>query len=144
MLLDQLSDSVNDTEKRKQTLLVAIILLRFVRSDGQSKMLELLHMSEILRKDFSLSQSELEDVFKHAKQGDENGASTTEILAKVREQWSLRSRSKLLEYLWVLAFADDKIDDKEAAFIESIGAELGLSRLDQARSQEKAEEHLGL
>jgi uncharacterized tellurite resistance protein B-like protein len=144
MLLDQLSESANDTEKRKQTLLVAIILLRFVRSDGQSKMLELLHMSEILRKDFSLSQSELEEVFKHAKQGDENGVSTAEILAKVREQWSLRSRSKLLEYLWVLAFADDKIDDKEAEFIETLGAELGLSRLDQARSQEKAEAHLGL
>ncbi len=138
------STILDQSSQRKNTLKIAIILFRFVRSDGEAKMLELMHMSEILRKDFSLTQGELEEVFKLADRIDKKGESTEDILVAVRDQWSAQDRAKLLEYLWIIAFADDKIDAKETGLIETIASQLGLSRMDQARSQEKAETHLGL
>ena len=46
--------------------LTAILLFKMVRADGTAEMLELLHMSELLRKQFSLNQTELERLFRDA------------------------------------------------------------------------------
>lgn len=138
------SESFDKVDNKKQSVIAAMLLFRFIRSDGTAKMIELLHMSEILRKDFTLSQDELEEVFRLANDPDLQGNSNEDILTLVRENWSYQSRKTLLKYLWILAFADDKIDDNEIRVIKEVAERFEISNIDQSRSQQRAEEHLGL
>lgn len=125
-------------------LSVAVLLFRLVRSDGKAEILELLSMSELLRKEFSLSQESLEKVFAFANEKQTKLASTEVIVCDVCKDLSRVHRIELLEYLWRLAFSDDCIDDAEVTLIENIASLLELSELEQAIAQENAENHLGL
>jgi len=134
----------SDRENRVEQVTVAVILFRLVRCDGQTKMLELMHMSELLRKEFDLSQDELERVFALADDQESKNKQTNELVSQVCNGLNSQCRIKLLEYLWILAFADDKIHQAEIALINDIAEQLQLTKLEQATAQENAEEHLGL
>jgi len=133
-----------DSMLTKQRLMVAMLLFRFVRSDGRAKMIELIHMSELLRKDFSLTQTELERLFEVVDRVGSDATSTDQLLNEASADLDSRDRIKLLEYLWVLAYADDIIDGAEAEQIKLLAGKLKLTLVQQAQAQENAENHLGL
>ena len=134
--------SNNNAEQSTSQLSIAVILFRLIRSDGQAKMLELVHMSELLRKEFSLNQSELEAVFEFASNAQSNDIDA--LLKDLSDDLPQRQRVKLLEYLWRLAFTDDHIDDSEIELINNVAEQLDLSELEKVTAQENAEKHLGL
>ena len=145
MRLTKLFKSEQSNDKAEQSTLqlsVAVILFRLIRSDGQAKMLELVHMSELLRKEFSLNQSELEAVFELASNAQSNDIDA--LLKELSEDLPQKERIKLLEYLWRLAFTDDRIDDSEVELINKAAKQLGLSEIEKVTAQENAEKHLGL
>lgn len=144
MPLKTLFKSEKGSNEKTEQLTVAVILFRLVRSDGEAKMLELVHMSELLRKEFSLTQEELESVFKLADEHESKTAQTTQFVGEICHEMSDQKRMKLLEYLWILAFADDQIEEQEVSLIKSVAQQLKLSELEQATAQENAEKHLGL
>ena len=136
--------SSDDSSLSAVKLCVAVLLLRLVRSDGKAEMLELVSMSELLRKEFSLSQEALEKIFALANEKEIKSANTETIVCDVCKELDGVHRVELLEYLWRLAFADDKIDDAEVSLIQGIASQLELSELEQVTAQENAENHLGL
>ena len=145
MRLTKLFKSEQGNDKAEQSTLqlsVAVILFRLIRSDGQAKMLELVHMSELLRKEFSLNQSELEAVFELASNAQSNDIDA--LLKELSEDLPQKERIKLLEYLWRLAFTDDCIDDSEVELINKTAKQLGLTEIEKVTAQENAEKHLGL
>ena len=145
MPLTKFFKSEKDNDNAGQSMLqlsTAVILFRLIRSDGQAKMLELVHMSELLRKEFSLNQSELEAVFEFASNAQSNDIDA--LLKELSEDLPQRQRIKLLEYLWRLAFTDDLIDDSEIELINKVAKQLSLSELEKVTAQENAEKHLGL
>ena len=147
MSLSKLINTVASSDKRGLLaikLYVAVLLFRLIRSDGNSKMLELVSMSELLRKEFSLSQDSLEEIFALANEKQLELAKTSVITADVCKGLSKADRVELLEYLWRLAFSDGCTDKAEVALIEDVALQLELTGLEQATAQENAEMHLGL
>ena len=134
--------SNNSAEQSTLQLSIAVILFRLIRSDGQAKMLELVHMSELLRKEFSLNQSELESVFEFASNAQNNDFDA--LLKELNKDLPQRQRIKLLEYLWRLAFTDDLIDDSEIELVNKVAKQLDLTEVEKVTAQENAEKHLGL
>jgi len=132
------------SNEKSSQVAIAVLLFRLVRSDGQAKMLELVHMSELLRKEFSLTQQELEQVFKKANDEESKGVSSSEFVSAACENLSTQERVKLVEFLWILAFSDDQIEKQEVTLIRSVAQQLKLTELEQATAQESAEKHLGL
>lgn len=143
MPLKNIFNADNEHDEKKDQLAIAILLFRLIRSDGQSKMVELIHMSEMLRRDFNLSQEELEVVFKQASNEESNVSNTSDFTKQACANLSKQKRIKLLEYLWVLVFADGNIEDQEIAMVRDTAKELQLSDYDQATAEEKAEKYLG-
>lgn len=139
-----LISGADDSEQKPHQLAVAVLLFHLVRCDGNAKMLELMHMSELLRKEFELTQQELEVIFRLADEQESNGIDINEFTRELCNKLSNHSRMKLLEYLWILAFSDDLIEEQEASLIKNVAQQLGLSGREQATAQENAEEHLGL
>ena len=131
-----------NNKKLDKRVKLAVLLFKMVRSDGSSKMLELLHMSEILRREFSLDQKQLEELFEEADAVDQT--TTDVILESIGSDWKNSEKKKVVEYMWVLAFADNQICEKERHTIQHIAEALGLSLAERARCQERAESHLNL
>ena len=144
MPLKKIFKSDESSNRKTEQVTVAVMLFRLVRSDGEAKMLELVHMSELLRKEFSLTQEELEAVFKLANEEESQLTDTMQFVEEICQEMNDQKRIKLLEYLWILAFADDKIEESEVSLIKSVAQKLQLSELEQASAQENAEKHLGL
>ena len=147
MPIRQIFQSINKSnadQLNTHHLTVAVVLFRLVRSDGHAKMLELVHMSELLRKEFSLSQQELEMVFKLANEEEAKGVETEQFIQEICDGLSTQKRIKLIEYLWILAFADNQIEKSEVDLIRRVSKQLELSELEQVTAQENAEKHLGL
>ena len=120
------------------------MLFRLVRSDGKAQMLELVHMSELIRNEFSLDQDQLEEIFKIADEQESKGIETDELAKEINESLSQTKRIKVLEYLWRLAFSDNHINDAESQLIDNIGDHFGLSEVEKVTAQQNAETHLGL
>ena len=144
MTLKKIFKSTSGANAKANQVAVAVLLFRLVRSDGKAKMLELVHMSELLRKEFSLTQEELELVFKQADDEESKSINSNEFIPEACKSLSVAKRVQLLEFLWILAFADDQIEKQEVSVIQKVAQQLSLSELEQATAQENAEKHLGL
>ncbi|MFT5571103.1 MAG: putative tellurite resistance protein B-like protein [Cryomorphaceae bacterium] len=66
------------------------------------------------------------------------------LTQEIRQNCSNSKRIKMLEYLWVLAFVDDRIDKKEAELVNQVAQRLFLNEAEIARAQENAENTLGI
>ena len=132
------------SDSEAHQIAIAVLLFRLVRSDGNTKMLELMHMSELLRKEFSLTQQELELVFKKASIQESKGINLDEFMREACDNLNNQKRIKMVEFLWILAFSDDQIEKQEVSLIRNIAQQLKLTELEQATAQENAEKHLGL
>jgi len=147
MPIKKIFKSNNDStlnEKKINHVTVAVLLFKLIRTDGKAKMLELVHMSELLRKEFGLAQAELEMVFKVADDQESKEMDIDSFIAKECQGLGQQAKIRLLEHLWVLAFADDKIEEREVSLIKKVAQRLELSEIEQVTAQENAEKHLGL
>ena len=132
------------SDSEAHQIAIAVLLFRLVRSDGSAKMLELVHMSELLRKEFSLTQQELELVFKKASAQESKGVNLDQFMREACDNLNNQKRTKMVEFLWILAFSDDQIEKQEVSLIRNVAQQLKLTEFEQATAQENAEKHLGL
>jgi uncharacterized tellurite resistance protein B-like protein len=56
------------------------------------------------------------------------------LTQEIRQNCSNSKRIKMLEYLWVLAFVDDRIDKKEAELVNQVAQRLFLNEAEIARA----------
>lgn len=134
----------SEKEERQNQIAVAALLFQMVRVDGQTDAQELKHMRQLLTQEFKLSESEVVDVFGLANDVLKEKKSLEELTESIREDWGNSRRIRLVEFLWVLAYADDKIDNKEKKLVHQVADLLTLTEYEQAQAQENAELRLGL
>lgn len=134
----------SEKEERQTQIAVATLLFQMVRVDGQTDAQELKHMRELLTNEFKLSESEVIDVFSLANDALKENKSLEDLTESIRGNWGNARRIRLLEFLWVLAYADNKIDNKEKEMVNQVANLLTLTEFEQAQAQENAELRLGL
>lgn len=135
-----------DQEPSEQDLKLAAATLMFevVRSDGRIDQVELIYMGEILRREFKLSETELEELFQLAKDTANAATSLQGFTRDICENWGNAKRVKLLEYLWMLALADDQIDPHERHLVRKVAGLLYLNEAQIQQSREQAKLSLGM
>ena len=131
----------DDTELKQAA---ALLMYKMVHSDGVADPMELLHYKETLRKEFNLSQEKLDELLNFVTESDVSKVSLEELTTEIRNYCGNAKRVKMLEYLWILAFADDRIDKKEAEIVNQVAQQLYLSDVEMTRAQENAENVLGM
>lgn len=134
--------SGTDDSELKQA--ATLLLYKMVCSDGVADKMELIHLKEILRKEFKLDQGELDQLTEFATQTDFTAISISDLAEEIRNHCGNAKRIKILEYLWILAFVDDRIDPKESEFVTQVAQLLYLNDAEMARAQENAETVLGI
>ena len=130
-----------DTELQQAA---AVHLYKMAKTDGVADKTELIHLQEMLRKEFKLQQAELNELTQYATQTDVSSQPIEVLTQEICRNFGNSKRIKMLEYLWVLAFADDRIDKREAELVNQVAQLLFLSEGEIARAQENAENALGI
>lgn len=149
-MLKSLKKLVKKTANNKESnelelkLAAATLMFEVIRSDGRIDKVELIYMEEILRREFKLNEDELEELFKQAKETAHEATSLQGFTREICESWGNGKRAKLLEYLWMLALADDRIDPHERHLVRKVAGLLYLNESQIIQSRELAKRQLGI
>jgi uncharacterized tellurite resistance protein B-like protein len=125
-------------------LAAATLMFEVVRSDGNIDDVELMHMGEILSREFDLNQQELDELFELAKDTANEAISLQGFTRDICDNWDNPKRIKLLKYLWMLALADERIDPYERHLVRKVAGLLYLNDAEVAQSREQAKLQLGI
>ena len=98
----------------------------------------------MLKSEFELDDKSVARVIENAEASENRVKDLPALAEEVRNNWGNARRVQLLEYLWVMAYADDRIDPKEMAMINKLGELLYLTESEKDRAQSAAEARVGL
>lgn len=138
-----------DNQKREPTeqelkLAAATLMFEVIRSDGRIDQVELIYMGDILRREFKLDEDELEELFKLAKENAHEATSLQGFTRNICDNWGKSKREKLLEYLWLLALADEQVDPHERHLVRKVAGLLHLNENQIQKSRQAAKLQLGI
>jgi uncharacterized tellurite resistance protein B-like protein len=123
-------------------LAAATLMFEVIRSDGTIDQIELVSMGKILSREFNLNQQELDELFTLAEDSANQAISLQGFTRDICDNWGNTKRMKLLEYLWMLALADERIDPHERHLVRKVGGLLYLNDSEVAQSREQARQKL--
>ena len=140
----QAADNKKEPNDDDLKLAAATLMFEVISSDGRIDKVELIYMDEILRREFKLDEKDLAELFKVAKDSSYNATSLQGFTRQICDNWGNSKRMKLLEYLWVLALADERIDPHERHLVRKVAGLLYLNEAQIMQSRENAKRQLGL
>jgi uncharacterized tellurite resistance protein B-like protein len=131
--------------ERERALRVAAAALMFeiVRADAEVRDEELTVMRTSLQGAFGLSREETEDLVRVAEQQSRSAASLYEFTALVDAGLDAEQKKRVVELLWLVAFADGTKDALEEHLIRKIAGLLHVSHPDFIDAKLKARDSLG-
>lgn len=125
-------------------LATARLMLEVIRADGYVGKIELITMSEVLRREFDLKQTDLNDLFETISKSRPDEGGLHKITRTICETWGNAKRMRLLENLWIIALADQHIDQDENTLVRKLASQLCLNEMQIFRSQENAKLKMGI
>lgn len=142
-LFNKSADKREPTEQELK-LAAATLMFEVIRSDGRIDQVELIYMGDILRREFQLDDDELDELFKLAKENANEATSLHGFTRDICDTWGKSKREKLLEYLWMLALADDQVDPHERHLVRKVAGLLYLNENQIQKSRQAAKQQLGI
>lgn len=125
-------------------LATAQLMLEVIKADGRIDRVELLTMTELLRRQFKLKQVDLNELFATISKSRPNEDGLQEITRTICQTWGNAKRMKLLENLWIVALADQIIDQDENTLVRKLAGLLCLNEMQIFQTQESAKLQMGI
>lgn len=125
-------------------LAAATLMFEMVRSDGKVDQLEIVAMGEILRQQFNFSTEDIEAMIKLAQHTSDHSVSLQGFTSSICGKWGNAKRVKLLEHLWVIALADQRVDAHERHLMRKVAGLLYMTEMQIVLAKENAMATLGL
>lgn len=124
--------------ERQRHIAVAALLIEVatIDSDFDSNEFELLF--DILRQQYELTQSELDEISALARQEREDATSLYQFTQLVNQHFSAGEKFELLRSMWSIAYADDNIDKYEEYIIRKVADLIHVSHSDFIRAKRDA------
>ena len=117
---------------------VAVLLFEVSRADDNISGIEKARIAEALANSFDMSAGELEALLSEAEHEVEQSTSLFPFTRLVNEQFSHAEKKTLIEHLWRVSFADEKLDRYEEQIIRRIADLLYLPAVDVMHARDKA------
>jgi len=104
----------------------AVLLCEVMRADGVFTESEQDTLTDILVKQFNLSNDEVSTVLEQAFELSENASDFYQFTSKLNQHYSLDDRIKIVSFLWQVAYADGDLANIEEHIIRKIADLLHL------------------
>jgi uncharacterized tellurite resistance protein B-like protein len=124
-------------------LATAALLFEVVRADGTVDEAERTIMRAAVRSTFDLPEAELEELVRSAESASKDAVSLYEFTQVLQGALSADEKKRIVELLWLVAFADAKKDALEEHMIRKVAGLLGVSHPDFIDAKIRAREQGG-
>ncbi|MDN4503689.1 TerB family tellurite resistance protein [Alteromonadaceae bacterium BrNp21-10] len=117
----------------------AVLYVELLRADHVIDEAELTTLAEVLTSQFALSAQEVADLVDDARQRAEESADIVQYTRIINDQCDASQKGQLIENLWRLAYADNRLDGHEEYFIRKVADLIYVSHSDFIRSKLKVQ-----
>ena len=132
----------NATEDATHSLELAsaALLLEISRADHEVSHLELDEIAAAMRRVFDLSEGELRELMTAANSAVADAVSLYDFTGVINDQFDREQKIQLIEMLWRVAFADDKLDQYEEYYVRKIAELIHVSHKDYIKTKLRVQE----
>ena len=134
----EISPQETDREHLLQ-LATATLLLEVVSADFEVQQSEMDKLHEILASQFQLGPEELVQIMAEAKLEADHMVSLQHITRQLNEQFSEKEKTRVIEMMWEVVFADGNLDHYEEHLIRQVAELLYLPHSAFIQARHKAE-----
>lgn len=118
----------------------AVLLIAVSKADSEQDELERAVIKAMLQDTFDLEDEMLERIVEFAEEATSEADGIDQFTSMINDQYGYGDKTKLLEYLWVVALADGRLDRYEEQFIVKVSGLLEVSDEDLAGARTAAED----
>jgi uncharacterized tellurite resistance protein B-like protein len=114
------ADGVDATAEHGYQLATAALLVEMSKADSQVKEEERVAITNAVRRAFSLSPEETDELMELAEQEADKATSLYQFTRLINETFSPQQKAHVVELLWQVAFADGEVDKYEEHLVRKI------------------------
>lgn len=111
----------------------ALLLIEVARADYADDLAEDAKMLESLQQFFALGETEAKLLLEEARREADRAVELQQFTRRLHEQLSVAEKHRVVEMLWQVAYADQRLDKHEDYLVGRIGDLLYVSRSDLIR-----------
>lgn len=134
------TDAPDDTVK-KLNLASAALMIEVMNSDHQLDDREAAEFTEVLKKEFSISSDEIEELASLAEEQAKNATSLYEFTRLINDHYDYVQKTDLIENMWRIAFSDEVLDKYEDNLIRKVSDLIYVSHSDFIQSKLKVRDN---
>lgn len=123
-------------------LAAATLMFEMIRSDGQVVPTEITAMGKILRRQFRIPREDIDEMIKLVQNTSGDSESLQNFTSNICGKWGNAKRLKLLEHLWVIALADQRVDPLETHLMRKVAGLLYMTEMQIVQAKKNAVAHL--
>lgn len=118
LLNDDASNEANGDDSKR--LAAAALLVEVSRSDFEQNASEEKAMAELLTSSLGLNSEKVKLLIEHAGDAVDSATSLYEFTREINDHYSYVEKCELIESMWLVAYADSKIDKYEEHLIRRV------------------------
>jgi len=126
--VDSLSREQDELERIQ--IATCIILLEVAKSDDEFSSIEKTTLAAILKKKFKLSAEAAEELMEIADRKREESTDLWQFTNLVNKNYTKEEKKKVIEAVWLIIYADKKLDKYEDHFVHKLAKLLQLDHDD--------------
>ena len=118
---DQLSQREDDRpQEHALQIAAAALLFEVCRSDHSVKPEERDKITGLVKEQFNLTEDEASTLLDLAEQEVHDATSLYGFVSLINDNWSQQQRVDLVEYMWRVAYSDQKLNDHEVHLMRKV------------------------
>ncbi len=122
-------------------LTAAALLFEVSRADFSVGDAEREKIRDLVRAQFGLTDQETDTLTRLAEQQVEQATSLHSFTSLINQHWPLEQRTRLVEFMWRVAYADNHLDAHELHLMRKIGALLYIPHKQLIAAKARARRH---
>ena len=134
-------DAAHD-EAHQLRLATAALLIEMMQQDDEVHDKEYHALMSALREKFDLSEDETKDLIELAHEEAASATDYHQFTSLIAKQFSQPQKIKVIEYLWLIAFADGHLDRYEEHMVRRIAVLIYVSHADYMQAKHRVENKL--
>lgn len=132
-----LSVSAEDDIEHRLKLATAALLIEMMQQDDHEHADEQAAIMKALQEKFSLSLEETQDLYQLAKQELADATDYYQFTSLIARNFTQEQKIKVIEYLWVIAYADNTLDAYEEHMVRRIADLIYVSHKEFIQAKHK-------
>ena len=139
-----MSNDVKQDNDHQLKLATAALLIEMMMQDDEAHELEKAAIQKALQDKFQLSELETSSLYELAEQEVKSATDYHEFTSLMAKNFTQAQKVKVIEYLWMVAYADECLDRYEEHMVRRIADLIYVPHKDFLKAKHRIKQQLGL